>query len=233
VIAARIVMVEDLVPLDTIRKKYHAWKKWPAEMKRRTGNTPIVFSNSYQRASKYWFYTGQVTYSQNLYKEHRNQYNFWPIEESLLGAPIHYLDIYDINRLSDSIKTPLGTIGFRPDDEFISLACIQLLPDQKKYTMREGDSLSIYARISMPGAHRAYLAKKPSGECRLLLAVFSKNEWLMDIPALVEFKQLLGMNIQLKFLPGLKKGKYRLMLALQCEGYHPTHNSEKFSLTIE
>jgi hypothetical protein len=232
VIAARVIMVKDLVPLDTIRKKYHAWKEWPADMKRKTGNSPIVFSNSYQRASKYWFYTGQVTYSQNLYKEHRNQYNFWPIEDSLLGTPIHYLDIYDINRLSDSLKTPLGIVGFRRDMEFRSFARVKILPGQKKYEIQERDSLSVDARISMPAAHRTYLAKRPAGQCRLLLTVFDGNEWQKDIPVLVEFKHLLGPDIHLKFFPGLQKGKYRLMFALQTEGYHPTHNSEKFSLTI-
>lgn len=63
----RIAMIQDILPLKAVKERYHSWKAWPAEMKERTKGLPIVFSNSYQRASKYWFYSGQPTYSLNHY----------------------------------------------------------------------------------------------------------------------------------------------------------------------
>jgi hypothetical protein len=59
-------------------------------MKEKLEGLPVVFNSSYQRASKFWFYSGQMTYSLNLYKERENNYNFWPVEDSLLGKPFIY-----------------------------------------------------------------------------------------------------------------------------------------------
>jgi hypothetical protein len=233
VMAARILMVADLAPIDAIRKKYHAWKDWPSEMKAKTGGSPVVFSNSYQRASKYWFYSGQLTYSQNLYKEHRNQYNYWPVEDSILGDTVHYLDIYDLHRFRDTTLTPMGIIGYKFDPEFTSLARVQLQPSKKTYEVRNGDSLSVISEIVMPVSHRNYLEQKKRHTCRLVIAVFAGNKWLKDIPASIRFGDLLAPRIVVKFLPNLKKGKYQLLLALQNDGYHPTHNSERFTLIVK
>jgi hypothetical protein len=128
VLFARIVMIEDILPVKQIKKRYHAWKEWPAIMREKTKGLPIVFSNSYQRASKYWFYSGQMTLSQNLYKERRNNYNFWPIENELFGNPVYFLDIYDLQRFPDSLKTPLGYIGYRYDPNFISFQEVHIIP---------------------------------------------------------------------------------------------------------
>ena len=65
VLFARIVMIVDILPVKAVRERYHAWKDWPRVMKEKTKGLPIVFENSYQRASKYWFYTGQMSYSLN------------------------------------------------------------------------------------------------------------------------------------------------------------------------
>ena len=233
VMAARIIMVADLVEMDSIRKKYHAWKDWPSEMKAKTGGSPVVFSNSYQRASKYWFYSGQLTYSQNLYKEHRNQYNYWPVEDSILGDSIHYLDIYDLHRFRDTMLTPLGMIGCKFDRDFASLARVQLKPSKKTYEIRNGDSLTIISEIGMPVSHRNFLEQKKEQSCRLLIAVFAGNRWLKDIPASIRFEELLTPQMFVKFLSNLKKGRYQLMFALQNDGYHPTHNSERFTLIVQ
>ncbi|MBC7872377.1 MAG: glycosyltransferase family 39 protein, partial [Ferruginibacter sp.] len=58
ILFARVIMIADLLPVKEIKKRYHAWKEWPALMKEKTKGLPVVFSNSYQRASKYWFYSG-------------------------------------------------------------------------------------------------------------------------------------------------------------------------------
>ncbi|MGV3656501.1 MAG: ArnT family glycosyltransferase, partial [Chitinophagaceae bacterium] len=94
----RIVMMVDVVPARPVVKMFHSWKGWPQQLKAAVGETPIVFSNSYQRASKAWFYTGNVAYSQSSYKERRSNYNFWPVEDSLLGKGVYFMDIYDIER---------------------------------------------------------------------------------------------------------------------------------------
>ena len=95
-------------------------------MREKTKGLPVVFSNSYQRASKYWFYSGQPTYSLNLYKERKNNYNFWPLEDSLLGKPVYYLDKYDLWRFKDSLQTSIGWVGYKYDSSFASFALSEM-----------------------------------------------------------------------------------------------------------
>ena len=233
VLMARIITVADLVPNDSIRKKYHAWKEWPAKMNERTGNSPVVFSNSYQRASKYWFYSGTISYSQNLYKEHRNQYNYWPVEDSLIGTHIYHLDIYDISRMEDSLQTPLGTVGFRSDPRFISLAKLNFSPTENRYEVPANEPLSITAEIEIPRRHREVLKENSHLPLNLKLAIFSGNRWISDLEMTTTGAALLLPRIVFTAMPHLKQGNYHLMFALEVPGYYPTHNSERFPLKIE
>jgi hypothetical protein len=66
----------------------HGNRTWVSAVEKRAGGLPVVFINSYQRASKYWFYAQQPTYSLNGADYRRNNYNFWPVEDSLMGKKV-------------------------------------------------------------------------------------------------------------------------------------------------
>lgn len=88
VLAFRFIMIFDVIPAEAIVERYHGWKSWPQQLRQKTEGLSVVFNNSYQRASKYWFYSGQMTYSMNKFDDRRNNYNFWPVEDSLLGSTL-------------------------------------------------------------------------------------------------------------------------------------------------
>ncbi|HEY1871725.1 MAG TPA: glycosyltransferase family 39 protein, partial [Chitinophagaceae bacterium] len=132
VLFARVAMIIDFFPADVVKERFHSWKDWPKEMERKTNGLPIVFENSYQRASKYWFYSGQMTYSLNWYRERRNNYNFWPIEDSLLGRPVYILDKYNLDSFQNKMPTPIGPVGYRYDPAFSSFAKVQFIPSEKE-----------------------------------------------------------------------------------------------------
>ena len=134
VLFARIVMIVDILPVKAIRQRYHGWKDWPQVMKEKTKALPIVFENSYQRASKYWFYTGQMSYSLNYYRERRNNYNFWPIEDSLLGKPVYILDIHNPDSFQTRIPVAVGDLNYKYDPAFASFAKVKLIPSEKIIT---------------------------------------------------------------------------------------------------
>ncbi|MEK7225561.1 MAG: glycosyltransferase family 39 protein [Bacteroidota bacterium] len=175
VLFARIVMIEDILPVKQIKKRYHAWKEWPAIMKEKTKGLPIVFSNSYQRASKYWFYSGQITLSQNLYKERRNNYNFWPIEQEMLGKPVYFLDIYNLKRFPDSIKTPIGYVGYRYDSSFNSFQTIRIETTKSSFKIKSGDSLSLNCTARLTRWQLGYLWEHPDMKHSVSLIFFQKR----------------------------------------------------------
>ena len=236
VLFARIVMIADILPVKAIQKRYHAWKDWPAIMKEKTKGLPIVFSNSYQRASKYWFYSGQMTLSQNLYKERRNNYNFWPIEKEMLGKPVYFLDIYGLERFPYSLKTPIGHVGYRYDSSFLSFETVNI-PFSAKHVIRQGDSLRFhYGGIPMIGSHQwSYLYKHPQSKYSVNLVVFRGKKIVTEIPVLLDIERINQKTGHCSFTlkPDLPKGHYQMMLSFAVPGYNPTHNSEKIKLVIE
>jgi hypothetical protein len=227
-------MIVDYVPLKLIKTRYHTWEDWPADMKQCTHGLPVVFSNSYQRASKYWFYTGQLTYSQNAYTGRTNNYNYWPIEDSLLGKPVYFLDIYDLWRFPDSLKTPIGTIGYKYDPAFLSFAKIKIDLLPKKIIAGPADSISLGCHFVVPPHYAAFIRSHPVLNDTTRIGIGNTEGWIKNI---VTPFTLAGMDRRadtvLHIYPQLPKGKYFLQFAINCGYRNATQNSDKIELVIE
>ncbi|MEO7983005.1 MAG: glycosyltransferase family 39 protein [Bacteroidota bacterium] len=230
VLFVRVIMIVDILPVKAIRERYHAWKEWPAILKEQTKGLPVVFSNSYQRASKYWFYTGQVTYSQNMYRERRNNYNFWPVEDSLLGKPVYFLDKYGLGRFTDSMETAIGRVGYIYDSSFASFAKVQIKANVR---FKEGSSYRLIGTAVMPRQYRDFIIDHPDLQPNIIVGLFNKKGWIKDLPVLLTLPDLLQNKVDVLISPEAPKGKYYLRFAIGIGFYNPTHNSDKIELIIE
>jgi hypothetical protein len=233
VLIARIIMIADIIPMKEVRVRYHAWKKWPRELREKTNAMPVVFSNSYQRASKYWFYSGQTTYSQNWYRERRNNYNFWPIEDSMIGKPVYYLDKYLLYRFPDSIKTAIGWVGYRYDSSLASFAKINVKAAPLKPAIKQGDSLDLDCTFEIPAPYASYINSRDFSDDTIRIALFNKQKWLHDIIMPIRLKQINAQqHSRVKIEPALTPGKYYLRFAINCGQNNPTHNSAKIDFEV-
>jgi len=234
VLFARIIMIADILPVKEIRKRYHGWHEWPAAMKKKTLGLPVIFENSYQRASKYWFYSGQMTYSLNLYKERRNNYNFWPIEDSLLGKPVFILDIYNLDSFQNKIKTGIDTVGYKYDSAWASFAKVKFVPGQKNIHSKQGAPLTIIIVSELSQFYYNYIADHPGLDAGTRVGVFNKNGWVKDLPVPFTLYELIQQKKEIQLDPQLPDGKYYLLFSIFSTGtLTPTHNSDKVALTIE
>ncbi len=232
VILFRVVMVVDLVPAQPIVERYHAWKGWPQVLKEKTHGLPVVFNNSYQRASKFWFYTGQMTYSANKFDDRRNNYNFWPVEDLLLGQPAYVMDIYNVESFEDSLKTPLYTIGYRFDSAYHSFAKIQFRSND--YSIKAGDSLHLRFGVQLPYHYGRYLEENPAVDEKIALAVFSGRERVAIIEAPFTLQQVIReKRSSWMLLPALPKGDYFFRFGVMSGSRFYTHNSEKINLVVQ
>lgn len=236
VLFARVIMIEDLLPLKAVKERYHSWKEWPGIMNKNTKGLPVVISNSYQRASKYWFYSGQITLSLNHYNGRKNNYNFWPIEDSIIGKPVYYMDIYGMHLFPDSLKTPLGYVGYRFDSSFLSFQTVNI-PLRSPHKIKSSDSLLVYfgGTPKTGSVQIDYLKKNPQTRYAVRLVFFKGKEIMAEIPVRFDLDKVYRKSERLSFKvkPDLPKGSYQMMLSFSVLGYHPTHNSKKIELTIE
>lgn len=95
-LAFRVFLVYDYLHLPRSivnMSELRGWKEWSEEIGKRANGRPILFYNSYQRASKYIFYTGLPAYTMEDYAGHRTQFWYWSdIEKSLQGKDVMVVD---------------------------------------------------------------------------------------------------------------------------------------------
>ena len=232
VLVFRVAMVVDFIPAQAIVERYHAWKKWPEELKQKTNGFPAVFNNSYQRASKYWFYTGVMTYSMNKFDERRNNFNFWPMEDSLLGKPAYIMDIYGVNRFQDSISTPLYTIGFSYDSSYHSFA--KIIFGAEDQVIHTTDSLAMDFTVTIPSLYRAFLTSHPEISPKMAIAFFDGQRMIRykELPFTLQDVVNKGVN-RLSVLPSLPQGSYFLRFGVMSDSDLYSHNSEKIKLQVK
>lgn len=226
IMTLRVGMIVDVIPAKAISSRFHSWKSWPDTLKARTNGLPVVWLNSYQRASKYAFYSGQTTHSLNFYRERRNNYNFWSIEDSLQNKPVVIADIYDMDRFTDSIQTPIGWVGYRIDSSFQGTSKYWFQPFENKIAVRSGDSIRIKGDF--------ILAPKGGRIDSLRIGVFQKGKWLKDwkVSDNVWYESSDSTFFNLNIVESLPSGEYVLVFALNAAGLPPTHNSRKIHLTV-
>jgi hypothetical protein len=109
VMVVRIYLVLNVLPSGWISKdEVHGNDQWINAIQKKAKGLPVVFLDSYQKASRYWFYTGQPSFSLNTPRYRRNNYNFWPVEDSFLNKPVYVVGAYDNVFFKDSIIEPKG-----------------------------------------------------------------------------------------------------------------------------
>ena len=233
VLFARIVMIADILPVKEIKKRYHAWKAWPELMKKKTKELPVVFENSYQRASKYWFYSGQLTYSLNWYRERRNNYNFWPIEDTLLGKPVFILDIHNLDSFQNKIKIGFDTLGYKYDPAWASFAKVKFIPGQKNIHVRQNNAFTLQTIAELPKFYYDYIASYPELKIEIRLGIFNKYGWIKDLQVPYNLYEMIRQKREIRVDPQLPRGEYYLVIAIFKEGtLYPTHNSDKIGLFV-
>jgi hypothetical protein len=100
----RIYMVLDLNPI-LPKDEFHKNKEWVSKIKSSAGGLPVVFTNSYQRASKYWFYSGDTAFSLNTFRYRRSNFNIWPIEDHVFGKDVYVAGSLGAAVLSDTLRS--------------------------------------------------------------------------------------------------------------------------------
>jgi hypothetical protein len=104
-VGLRVYLVYDYLklPRNLVNlSELYGWKEWAGELEKRAGSRPVLFINSYQRCSKYIFYTGRPAYTMDDYAGHRTQYYYWgDMEKCLQGRDIMAVDFQPWRYLPD------------------------------------------------------------------------------------------------------------------------------------
>ena len=174
-----------------------------------------------------------MTLSQNHIMDHSNSFDLLPLESQLLGQPIYFMDIYDLGRFHDSIKTPIGTLGYRYDPFFAAFAGIKFIPDKKSYSFIKNKILQIETTAVIDPAYSRFLDKYPAIAASIKLCFFQKKKMVREILLPFGLKDLEDGKRLVNIDPELPAGNYHFEYSIETPGYNPTHNSDKIKLRIK
>ncbi len=217
------------------KDEFHENKMVAGSIKEKANGLPVVFINSYQKPSKYWFYTKQKAFALNTPDYRRNNYNYWPVEDSLIGKPAYVIASRSAF-FSDSIpgKQYNGNGGTRIEN-YYSFSKVQLTTIRKK--LITNTLLEIDCTLQSPPSYLLFFQQKPFDTASIAIAIYDKrgdvtgyiySNFKMNQVIKTEMAVTLSCNHQ------LAAGIYTAKLAISSciEGF-PSLNSSAFKFEIK
>jgi len=236
IILGRIYLILDIGSDNTVKKRFHGNRDWVKSISAKTNDVPVVFYNSYQRASLFWFYSGVPSHSHNSYDQRRNNYNFWPTENQLLGKQVFVADIYEIDRYTDSVKTKKGMVGLLKDSLYAALGQITIFPEDKKIIVENTKRISVKCDRKFTRQYWSFLWEHRELKTELYAGIFNVKNLIKEINTGIDIHQVVNsgdnFNVPLD-LNNIPAGNYILRFGIKSKDYLITHNSEKIDLLIK
>jgi len=208
------------------KDEFHQNKTWAAEIKKEAGGLPVIFTNSYQRASKYWFYSGDTSFSLNTYKYRRSGYNFWPLEKQLQHKTVMLVGSEHADHMPSYIETPRGNHAFIKIDSFQSysqLNITSLLPLVVKNNL-----VNFNLKLNYTSANSKWNYSKNT---KIIMIIYPRDK---STPILVNTDLLIDGKHQnfrgVLRLPELEDAKYSVRWGITNTFAEPTINSRAYKL---
>ncbi|MFL5746109.1 MAG: ArnT family glycosyltransferase [Niastella sp.] len=235
VLAGRLYLMSWFPAVLSIKQnEFHGNRKWTTEMRRQAGNLPVVFVNTYQRAAKYWFYTGTLAFSLNSPDYRRNNFNMWPIEDSLIGKTV-YMDVPDNN---EGYQRRFQLHGWRFPQDGVQegyYSFSRVLFSTIRCTCLKQRSIQINTNVTIPKNYQALFQQPVYSGTPIWLVLYVNGDVHDFINTGITVKQLTGNKLSLTVtIPwNILKGAYtaRLCIGSVIPGF-PTINSTEFELTM-
>jgi hypothetical protein len=236
VLALRVYIVMDVDGVSWLKgDEFHQNKVWAAQLKDQSKGLPLVAINSYQKASKYWFYADVPAYSHNTPEYRRNNYNFWPISDSLLGRTVYVIGDYDSVYLNEKIRAvEFENNGGRIVDSFYSFSRVQFR-NIRDIRVEDG-KVSLSSKITIPAHYFPYFNKAPYNSATILLAILDENDvgTYYLCPTILSDVTATDTEMRLSFPAALPKGKHKARLGITSRmPEFPSLNSASFTIKVK
>ena len=217
------------------RNEFHGNREWTIAMQKKAGGLPVVFIDTYQRASKYWFYTGMPAFSMNSPYYRRNNFNMWPIEDSLIGKAV-YMDVPQDNDYFRRIFKPHGWPFPHDGVQAGYYSFSRVLFTSINCSVSDEHILRLTTKTSIPENYRALFQQPAYSETPIWLAIYEDGDVKTFINTNTTVKKLTGKNLRLSInIPSaLSAGDYtgRLCIGTILPGF-PTINSTEFDVHVQ
>ena len=226
------MMIDGETAVKIPRNEFHQNRETAQIVSKAAAGLPVVFTDSYQRPSKHWFYSRQPVVGLNTPYYRRTNYNFWPTEDSFFTKRVFVVGDYDSAVFNNRIVAPrLKNMGTVIVPFYYSFMKAQFSKVENQII---SDRIRCEFDVEVPEKYLAYFQKTPFDTACIQLALLANN-YIWYFPSSVKVKGLKqpSSHISAEFPLPLRKGIYeaRLGISSGVPG-KPSLNSASFRLSI-
>lgn len=228
VTALRVLLVYDFIPQFVVKHEaLQGWSKWAQQIQQRANQRPVIFTNSYIDASRYWFYAKSPSFSYNNVAYRRNQYDLMDLKYQPLEQPVCFLS--DSPQLGfDTLYLPIGKPYYsKMIDTFVAFPSLQISTQQSHYQGKPNESLSLSVKTKNLVYPINLLQKYPA---YFTYHIYQNKELIAEkwttISILSSLEDWSPLEIQLP----RERGHYILKIGIVVGALTPTHNSTTIEL---
>jgi len=206
----------------------YGWREWSQEVEKKAAGRPVLFLNSYQRASKYIFYTGKPAYTMEDYGGHRTQFYYWSdAEKNLQGKDVMVVDFLSWRWLpgkqsfmtSNRIPTYYGFW-----DNFVSHYKIGLNFKMKTLKFPANASITLPIHISNPYNDTIRFCKSEWYPTWLVYHIHYRDRYLAEMVRSTDISNMVippaGRDTSIRFNTPSLAGNYYFWVSVS-EGWLP------------
>lgn len=243
IFALRIALITgpDFITKSSRFQTYYGYRQWAKQLKQKAGDSYVIFTNGFQDASKYCYYTNSLKgFGYDVREYRRTQFDIWPIEDSMQHQRTFYvMDFKGGYPQLDSIKTVRGKWYGMWVNDTRSFQRINILADKSKVKAAPGQLINFNLTITNP--YTAPISFKNEGEQHSLTmtACFIQNDMVkFEVNAAADFNAItLQPKATVHYTFALKapvvKGKYDLVFSMRTTPFPGGRNSRAISFVVE
>ncbi|MCK4751758.1 MAG: hypothetical protein KAT15_32100, partial [Bacteroidales bacterium] len=168
-----LVIDFDLLP-DKVSQRFHNKEEFYMQIKEEAEGRPVVFTNSFQKPSLYWFFTKEQAFTQNNYRYRKNQYDLWSMEAELQGKEVLYLPSRGIpNR--DTLHTVMGDVFIHNTEYFCHFNRVEIILPEIQWEFEPGEQIEIALELGNPTKSSINFSDSCTHKPWLVYTIFSKE----------------------------------------------------------
>jgi hypothetical protein len=221
---------------------YFGTETWAKEIKKVAGTSPVIFVDSFQWPSKYNFYTNSTkgfAYDSRTYR--KNQYDIWPLEDSLRNKKVYYLlQHIDQSLQQDTILTNKGKFYGTWIDNTRIYQKVNIEPIGIEKSWKADQTIALKLKIHNPYAESIYLGNtNEKWKCYLEYGYKFEGKLIgMMQPVDANLGNLRINRHQSSIISAViqspqQAGKYKLIFSIRTEPFYGSRNSSHISVEVK
>lgn len=150
ILLLRLAVMIDLGILpDKVSQRFLNKEPFYQKVREEAGGRPVVFTNSFQKPSLYWFFTGEPAFTHNNYRYRKNQYDLWNMEADLQGKKVLFLPDRFMPGC-DTLQTEREDVRIHRTEYFCFFNRVEIEPPEIHWEFEAGAQIDVDLELGNP-----------------------------------------------------------------------------------